>query len=60
MFKYTDIPVLGMIQNMSIFTCPHCNKDNKIELECVKLELYFIYIHTYIYIYTTIKTNKQN
>ena len=24
MFKKTHIPILGMVQNMSLFTCPHC------------------------------------
>lgn len=24
MFKKTDTPILGMVQNMSLFTCPHC------------------------------------
>jgi ATP-binding protein involved in chromosome partitioning len=24
MFKKTKIPILGMVQNMSLFTCPHC------------------------------------
>jgi ATP-binding protein involved in chromosome partitioning len=25
MFKKTNIPILGMVQNMSLFTCPHCH-----------------------------------
>lgn len=24
MFKKMNVPILGMIQNMSLFTCPHC------------------------------------
>ena len=24
MFKTVKVPLLGMIQNMSLFTCPHC------------------------------------
>ena len=30
MFKKVEIPVLGIIENMSIFTCPHCQKDTAI------------------------------
>ncbi|KAI9759559.1 MAG: hypothetical protein M4579_002225 [Chaenotheca gracillima] len=30
MFKKVDVPVLGMIQNMSVFTCPHCSKSTHI------------------------------
>ncbi|KAI9840448.1 MAG: hypothetical protein M1837_001604 [Sclerophora amabilis] len=30
MFKKVDVPVLGMIQNMSVFTCPHCSKPTHI------------------------------
>src|SRR5436305_2370078 len=26
MFKTVKVPLLGMIQNMSLFTCPHCQK----------------------------------
>lgn len=25
MFKKTGTPILGMVQNMSLFTCPHCH-----------------------------------
>lgn len=25
MFKTVDIPILGMVQNMSLFICPHCH-----------------------------------
>lgn len=25
MFKKVDIPILGLINNMSLFTCPNCN-----------------------------------
>ena len=40
--------VLGMIQNMSIFTCPHCDKDthifgsNGVERECTRNDLRFL------------------
>lgn len=30
MFKKTKIPILGMVQNMSLFTCPHCNNSTHI------------------------------
>jgi ATP-binding protein involved in chromosome partitioning len=30
MFKRIDIPILGMIQNMSLFTCPHCHENTHI------------------------------
>jgi ATP-binding protein involved in chromosome partitioning len=30
MFKKTNIPILGMVQNMSLFTCPHCNSSTHI------------------------------
>jgi len=30
MFNKVDIPILGMVQNMSIFTCPHCHKSTHI------------------------------
>lgn len=30
MFKKTKVPILGMIQNMSLFTCPHCQQDTHI------------------------------
>lgn len=30
MFKKIDIPILGMVQNMSIFTCPHCHESTHI------------------------------
>lgn len=30
MFKMVDIPVLGMVQNMALFTCPHCNNSTHI------------------------------
>ena len=25
MFQKVEVPILGMVQNMSTFTCPHCN-----------------------------------
>jgi ATP-binding protein involved in chromosome partitioning len=30
MFKKTNIPILGMIQNMSLFICPHCQNSTHI------------------------------
>ena len=30
MFKTVKIPLLGMIQNMSLFTCPHCHNSTHI------------------------------
>ncbi|SLM36643.1 cytosolic fe-s cluster assembling factor nbp35 [Lasallia pustulata] len=30
MFRKVDVPILGMIQNMSIFSCPHCNQSTPI------------------------------
>lgn len=30
MFKKTDIPILGMVQNMSLFICPHCHNSTHI------------------------------
>ena len=30
MFKTVQIPLLGMIQNMSLFTCPHCHNSTHI------------------------------
>ena len=30
MFKKTHIPILGMVQNMSLFTCPHCHNSTHI------------------------------
>lgn len=30
MFKTTKIPILGMVQNMSLFTCPHCQNSTHI------------------------------
>jgi len=30
MFQKVDTPVLGVIENMSYFTCPHCHKDSYI------------------------------
>ncbi|CUS13338.1 unnamed protein product [Tuber aestivum] len=42
MFKKVDVPLLGMVQNMSVFTCPNCQHDTHIfgadgvERECKK------------------------
>lgn len=30
MFRKIDIPILGMVQNMSLFTCPHCKNSTHI------------------------------
>jgi len=30
MFQKVDVPILGMIQNMSVFTCPNCNHSTHI------------------------------
>lgn len=30
MFRKTSIPILGMVQNMSLFTCPHCHESTHI------------------------------
>jgi len=30
MFKKTGTPILGMVQNMSLFTCPHCRNSTHI------------------------------
>jgi ATP-binding protein involved in chromosome partitioning len=30
MFQKMDVPILGMIENMSYFICPHCNKETEI------------------------------
>jgi ATP-binding protein involved in chromosome partitioning len=30
MFKKVGVPILGMVQNMSLFTCPHCQNSTHI------------------------------
>lgn len=30
MFKQVDVPILGMVQNMSVFVCPHCHTPHHI------------------------------
>ncbi|KAI1434069.1 P-loop containing nucleoside triphosphate hydrolase protein [Xylaria sp. CBS 124048] len=30
MFKKVNVPLLGLVQNMSIFCCPHCQKDTAV------------------------------
>jgi len=30
MFKDVDVPILGIIENMSTFVCPHCGKESEI------------------------------
>ena len=39
MFKKVNVPILGMIENMSLFICPHCRNESHIfGLEGAKLE----------------------
>ena len=48
MFKRVDVPVLGIIENMSYFLCPHCHERSDIfshggaHAEATKLELPFL------------------
>lgn len=30
MFQMTKVPLLGVIENMSLFACPHCGKETPI------------------------------
>lgn len=30
MFKKVDVPILGILQNMSLFTCPHCHGETAV------------------------------
>ena len=30
MFKKVDVPIFGMIQNMSLFICPHCHRSTHV------------------------------
>lgn len=30
MFKAVDVGILGLVQNMSLFTCPHCHGETNI------------------------------
>lgn len=30
MFKKVDVNILGLVQNMSLFTCPHCQTDTAV------------------------------
>jgi ATP-binding protein involved in chromosome partitioning len=30
MFKTVDVKILGLVQNMSLFQCPHCHNDSHI------------------------------
>jgi ATP-binding protein involved in chromosome partitioning len=30
MFRKTQVPILGIIENMSVFACPHCGKESHI------------------------------
>ena len=48
MFEKTDVPVLGIVENMSYFICPHCGKRTEIfrrgavERECERRKLRFL------------------
>ena len=48
MFKDVDVPILGIIENMSTFICPHCGKSSDIfghggaEAEAAKLGVLFL------------------
>lgn len=48
MFKDVDVPILGIIENMSTFVCPHCGKNSDIfgsggaEAEAAKLGVLFL------------------
>ncbi|MCJ1417353.1 hypothetical protein MMC32_003696 [Xylographa parallela] len=48
MFRKVDVPILGMIQNMSVFTCPQCNHSTHIfgsegvSRECSKYGIGFL------------------
>lgn len=30
MFKTVDVNILGLVQNMSLFTCPHCSGESHV------------------------------
>lgn len=30
MFKKVNVPLLGVVQNMSLFCCPHCHQDTAV------------------------------
>ena len=30
MFRKVDVPILGMVQNMSVFRCPHCERETHV------------------------------
>lgn len=30
MFRKVSVPILGLVQNMSLFRCPHCNTDTAV------------------------------
>lgn len=30
MFKKVGVPILGLVQNMSLFTCPHCHGETAV------------------------------
>jgi ATP-binding protein involved in chromosome partitioning len=30
MFKTVDVKILGLVQNMSLFRCPHCNEESHV------------------------------
>jgi len=48
MFKNVDVPIFGIVENMSTFICPHCGKNSDIfghggaEAEAAKLNVMFL------------------
>lgn len=49
MFKTVDVNILGMVQNMSLFTCPHCQghsnifgSNERVEKICREHEIDFL------------------
>lgn len=48
MFQKVDVPILGVVENMSYFVCPHCNERTEIfdsgqtALECEQLGVPFL------------------
>ena len=48
MFKNVDVPIFGIVENMSTFVCPHCGKNSDIfghggaEAEAKKLNVLFL------------------
>lgn len=49
MFKTVNVDILGLVQNMSLFTCPHCNEgthvfgsNERVEKMCVEHSIDFL------------------